>query len=56
VSTFSDFIRNAPPDEKEAVYKKVMDEASRKQNETLRELTQESQKLGFYDKDSIAHS
>jgi N-methylhydantoinase B/oxoprolinase/acetone carboxylase alpha subunit len=47
-TSFSDFIRNASPDEKEAVYKKVIDEARHEQEKVLRELVQETQKLGGF--------
>ena len=34
-SAFSDFIRNATPEEREAVYHKVLEKATQRQQETL---------------------
>lgn len=34
--SFSDFIRNAPPEERRQVFQKCLKEASRKQNEQIK--------------------
>jgi hypothetical protein len=46
---FSDFIRNATNEQKEAVYSEVMAKATERQLEAFKELRKLSQELGLYE-------